>query len=107
MTAAEILELGKRRCEELGLKCYLYVPECYLADDIHKLLGSGVEHFGLQESGSNWGTYTAQDTHKGLLIGVRPIVSESEERSIDVKAFIAATIRQMDELYKLMIEQSK
>jgi len=90
MNDSEILELGKRRAEELRL-CRRRVmndfPETYyyMADDIHRLLGSAKSVFGLSENG-DWYPNTAgldeADKYKALLIGIQRIKTESEERQL-------------------------
>lgn len=80
------LELGKKRAEELGLTRGPFSnSHLYLADDIHKLLGEGVWSKGRIHKDGEWtfGGYLDEAvTHKALLIGIRPIVQESEERKL-------------------------
>lgn len=81
------LELGKKRAEELGLKPFFREPDYYSADDIHRLLGEGVEAIGNRGCDDWWANPMAQETmpklkDAGLIIGIRPIVQESEERKL-------------------------
>lgn len=93
------LEIGKQRAEKLGLEDWrLEHPEggaidCYPADDVHRLLGEGVELFGQchgTHRNSSWTTdekpskqeWGLAHTHAGLLIGIKPIAPPSEERQI-------------------------
>lgn len=87
------LELGKKRAEELGLELIFkaYEIKTYLADDIHRLLGEGVEvqgsQFSLDGGTGNMGWCCDEepmstDTHKALLIGIRSIFQESEARKL-------------------------
>lgn len=90
------LELGKLRAEELGLleaRPVTFTPHgWYRADDIHKLLGEGVEVLGEEDTdksicASKWfewspGITDKESDHKALLIGIRPIKAESEERKL-------------------------
>ena len=82
MTDAEILELGKKRAEKIGLKtCCRYIygstsplsyigeQEVYSIDDIHRLLGAG-QGYRFPE---------VNPTHEGLLIAIRKIVPETSE----------------------------
>ena len=86
MTDAEILELGKKRAEEIGLKtCCRYIygstsplsyigeQEVYSIDDIHRLLGAG-QGYRFPE---------VNPTHEGLLIAIRPIVPETREQKLE------------------------
>lgn len=75
------LELGKRRAEELGLREVILSPY-YHAEDIHRLLGEGLETFSLYSGVDTWWgpLDNDDDTHQALLIGIRPIAQESEER---------------------------
>lgn len=81
------LELGKKRAEELGLTNCAENVGSYKADNIHKLLGEGVETFGYA-SKWDWGRYEVckdrydQPNHQALLIGIRPIAKESQERAL-------------------------
>lgn len=82
------LELGKRRAEELGLQLHLspLIDNGYRADEIHHLLGGAKEVFDAKSAdgkkyNGTWfehGTHTSDNT--ALLIGIRPIVRESDER---------------------------
>lgn len=97
------LELGKKRAEELGLKLITLhsygggassapyaqhtTQDRYLADDIHRLLGEGVEAVGNKYCDDWWAKPMAQELlpklkDVGLIIGIRPIVQESEERKL-------------------------
>ena len=92
------LELGKKRAEELGLKSltthYNYgAPSntqiTYAADDIHALLGAGVEVVGSYNSDtkqitSTFGQILAKKDHdQALLIGIQPIKKATrEERAL-------------------------
>lgn len=91
------LELGKKRAEELGLRhqrLHLNTTDVYFADDIHKLLGNGVEvrgggHYMSPKSGPTIRSWSApclfdqeSDDHSALLIGIKPITPPSEERQI-------------------------
>lgn len=83
------LELGKQRAKELGLVGGLdsrfQEYAFYQADDIHKLLGEGVE-VGRYKAGLSMSAWAishmdhAEET--ALLIGIRPIVQEAEERKL-------------------------
>lgn len=82
-------DIGKRRAEELGLKTDMGV--WYPANDIHQLLSEGIEVFGNQfkmDGGTGdlgWccdEEKRSADTHHALLIGIKPIVQESEERKL-------------------------
>ncbi len=88
------LELGKRRARELGL-CHpagggFTSGQIYDADDIHRLLGEGIE-IGAYRTDENFGNdrwkcdeYSCgRRTHKALLIGIRPIVKESREQRME------------------------
>lgn len=87
--SCDVLEIGKKRVEELGLNSYGIIQinplsnnRYYLADDIHKLLGEGMEAF----DDDNWSAWTPDrrdgSKNKALLIGIKPIVQESEERKL-------------------------
>lgn len=98
MTDAEILELGRKRAIELGLppKCLMGNYEdlkLYYAIDIHFLLGRGQEVAGNPNADTSddedeeiqsdaWGRQVKSNTHRALVIGVRPIYQESEERKL-------------------------
>lgn len=81
------LELGKQRAEELGLTRMVnsIVTEWpyYLKDDIHKLLGEGVE-VGRYKAGLSMSAWSrshmdhAEET--ALLLGIRPTAQESAEK---------------------------
>lgn len=81
----ETLELGRKRAAEIGLKSSEWLQGiCYFADDVHRLLGEAEEVFGRPERGFRWNqeivTITADpDTHKALILGIRPIKQESPE----------------------------
>lgn len=93
------LELGKKRAEELGLETpskdiILARSEVYLAEGVHRLLGEGQSIYGHVKDGvpNWWGPHennAFQDTHQALLIGIRPIVQESEERRL-LREFVKA-----------------
>ncbi len=119
MTDQDKLALGEKRAKELGLEMWTVFdctetvknalgdrrtskcPRCkdawlsYRADDIHRLLGEGVEmhgdsdEFTLSEFRS---TACMRDADMGnsraLLIGIRPLVQESEERKL-LREFVA------------------
>lgn len=87
------LEPGKKRAAELGLSAQYIAPyasgiEWYNAADIHHLLGEGIEVVGTYDRKANhisstFGQIQAKkDYDKALLIGIRPIVQESEERKL-------------------------
>lgn len=100
MTEAEVLRLGEERAKELGLnlihghqntngKWEYY----FMAGDIHRLLGSAINLFGQCHGGhrnSSWTTDSSPakqewpllHTHQALLIGIKPIAVESEERKL-------------------------
>lgn len=84
----DTLELGKQRAEELGLKIgAIDGKKCfYDIDDIHKLLGEAEETFAqISKGDEHLSTYWMKEehhTHQALLIGIRPIVQESEERKL-------------------------
>lgn len=91
----DILTLGLRRAEELGViaESNPWLGVCYKAKDIHKLLGEAEECW-LREHKSNshipWDVTTdrgfssgvACHSHQALLIGIKPIVAESQERKL-------------------------
>lgn len=90
MSELEILELGWKRAEELGLMLGAVNgnKSFYDKNDIHRLLGSGRVVRGAVEPvpedvawqyESQWDEY---DDHQALLIGIKPIVQESEERKL-------------------------
>jgi hypothetical protein len=80
-------ELGEKRAKELGLQSVYSDERCnnliYAADDIHELLGEGIE---LNATSSKKASWTEErhpgDVRIGLLIGTRPIVQESAERQL-------------------------
>lgn len=89
---SDVLSLGKQRAKELGLEPWATLDitnrRGYSADDIHKILGSGRVVRGAVEPvpedvawqyESQWDEY---DDHQALLIGIKPIVQESEERKL-------------------------
>lgn len=89
----DTLELGKKRAAALGIESYgimqinpLSANRYYSAEHIHKLLGEGVEQFAYKHDKEHmW--FGAHDKDgirnlKALLIGIRPIVQESEERKL-------------------------
>lgn len=88
---SDVLSLGKKRAEELGLKLGAVDGNrsFYDKDDIHKLLGEACYMSCRPSPGGYWQalqpsqmeTYPG-DTHQALLIGIKPIVQESEERKL-------------------------
>lgn len=87
-------DLGKKRAEELGLVMHTTtLPfNWYKADDIHQLLGEGLQLFGefiedIDEDGRTGGDFQwgyklkpeKNDTRTALLIGNRPIVKDTAE----------------------------
>lgn len=86
---------GEERAKELGLrikpKSLTYSGTSdgfYEADDIHKLLGEGVEMSGFdrQSNGGIWdmsemvcGQGQPSHTHKAIMISIRPIVTDTAE----------------------------
>ncbi len=93
-------ELGRKRCEELGLKTHPDPEPSYYADDIHYLLGDGVEVVGtydrtLNHISSTFGQIQSKkDYDSALLIGIRPIKQPSREE-------------QLEELVRELIEREK
>ncbi len=103
MTDQDKLALGSKRAEELGLREYegsiryrdgrCWTSErayqLYKGDDIHKLLGEGVEvwsHINGTHKPAYWGPLENgqfNDTHCGLTIGIRPLVQESREQKLE------------------------
>ena len=102
MTDAEILELGKKRAEEIGLKPQLEInfssshglmmgPKtfvegkiyAYHADDIHRLLGNGVEMFTDHKCIAPNQIMTSMCTHKSLLVAIRPFKPETREQKLE------------------------
>lgn len=87
----EVLERGKRIAEELGLTTATFEASGYIKfyphDTIHRLLGEGVDvwaHFETDKP-KYWGPHennNFNDTHTGIVIGIRQIVQESEERRL-------------------------
>lgn len=81
------LERGRKIAEGIGLKRYSNgMYDSYDAADIHRLLGEGVEKFG--RGGLYQGLWTdrlslGSDTHKGILIAIRPIVQETREQRLE------------------------
>lgn len=77
---SDVLELGRKRCEELGLKFFIYATDwnkaVYLANNIHKVLGEGVET-RCNKYGGDVHIETAHPTHQALLIGIKPIVRDT------------------------------
>lgn len=94
MTDAETLALGKKRAEGLGLVGAFdrFGVEIYIASAIHSLLGSAIEVSGAVEGEKivqPFGMVTGgHDTHIALLISIREIQPESEERQI-IKDFVS------------------
>lgn len=83
-----ILERGKKRAEELGLKLAPWADRdktFYPSDDIHKLLGEGVNVVGSYNPDTNQVTSTfgqvqaKKDHDQALLIGIKPIVKDTAE----------------------------
>lgn len=65
--------LGEQRAKEMGLKI---IGECYYpAGAIHKLFGEGLVNTSCPSgTGLLWGSERVpEDTHQGLLVGIRPI----------------------------------
>lgn len=99
---SDLEELGKRRARELGLQLINTDPKSvwhfYRPYDIHRLLG---EAKFMSCSENDIGLIRALqpskeeafpgDTHKALLIGIRPIIQESEERRLLRDLVIAGT----------------
>lgn len=97
MTDAEILELGKRRAEELNLcphSGHLRSPdspgftEYYRAPDVHRLLGYAREVQSICQG--EWQTSWPEDgkgfsgnTHQAFILGIRPIKKESREDKME------------------------
>lgn len=102
MNDPETLALGKKRAEgllERGVILHgdgiVNAPgrrEYYFAEDIHRLLGSAIEVSGAIEGEKvvqPFGMVTGgHDTHTALLISIREIQPESEERQI-IKDFVS------------------
>lgn len=88
---SDVLSLGKKRAEELGLKLGAVDGNrsFYDKDDIHKLLGEACYMSCRPSPGGYWQalqpsqmeTYPG-DTHQALLIGIKPIVRDSAEQLI-------------------------
>lgn len=89
------LELGKKRAKELGLSYRAATlsydqaggqANIYFANDIHRLLGAGVETYTKSATNSNFSNFNivrlADDDMVALQIGIRPIAQESEERKL-------------------------
>lgn len=82
------LELGKQRAEELGLKLEWQAVTArtvsyYREDDIHKLLGEGVETYTHDQTQSNFNTRKfGNDNMIALQIGVRYIKQETREEQL-------------------------
>lgn len=86
MSDSDKLELGMKRAKDLGLNRGPFSSsELYLANDIHRLLSEGVEST-CEKNGIVWTSYSgppsSTGTHFGLLIGLRPIIQESEEKKL-------------------------
>lgn len=117
---SDVLELGKKRAEELGLTNIVmakgpFAPtyDCYLASDIHKLLGEGIDLYG-NKNCRHWDDHAPPETdieagvtHKALLIGIRPIVQESEERKLlrEFVSFVNGTFDASN--YSSIIQKAK
>lgn len=97
MNDSDKLELGRKRAEELGIECVAASGFKYYYDsnDIHKLLDEGVEaHGGKYCLGGEWsfvGHKSGESSHQALLIGIRPIIQESEERRL-LREFIQESV---------------
>lgn len=80
------LELGKRRAQDLGLEITRDITasfDVYRAEDIHRLLGEGVEAIGNKGCDDWWANPMKKEAlpkvkDVGLIIGIRPIVQEQE-----------------------------
>lgn len=83
-------EIGRKRAEELGLKCHAVnhsINLAYACADIHRLLGEAVEMYGWQNNGVGaikWSdsSYAEVDSHAALLIGTRPVKQPSREEEM-------------------------
>lgn len=91
MTPSDLLELGKRRAEELGLHERKWGGEYgYYLSDVWKLLGAGVEIVGNVKNidgglttNKCWTSISnTGETHTALAIGIKPLKVESEERKL-------------------------
>lgn len=101
--------LGLKRAKELGLMSVFHAPlpsggyplsgmsykNWYTADDIHRLLGGGLPCLGFKDKDNDWciGDQPSElenepDTHSMLVIGIRAISQESEERKL-LREFVA------------------
>lgn len=74
----EVPEKGKRIAESFGIQPSLHyhnTKAVYYADDIHRLLGEGVEHFVYKDPSIGYRTeeYGHRPTHSAYLIGIKPI----------------------------------
>ena len=118
MSEHQILELGKKRAQELGLiLCPLrdhpanLSYEYYRGNQVHKVLGEArfmsceLTQSGLFKCLEPTECIPYQgDTHQGLLIGIKPVKKESAERQFIrelVKRWYAdqGGLRGMDDLY--------
>ncbi len=96
-------ELGEQRAKELGLKTHPDPEPSYYADDIHKLLGEGVEVENPSDDKDTacqrWSlseySIKGYGKQQGLLIGIRPINPPSR-----VESEIKAKIDQINKLSK-------
>lgn len=80
------LELGKKRCEDLGLAAFNAptfgsIDKVYPVECIHRLLGEGQEYFWTPHGDAGM-VQKPKHTHRALGIGIRPIVKESPERAL-------------------------
>lgn len=83
-------DIGKTRAKELGLNLRHSTDlnlKWYHADDVHRLLSSGKQVWGTNGRGSEidyranmWapdpGMFNNCDHHLGLIIGIRPAITE-------------------------------
>lgn len=100
------LELGEKRAKQLGLEHpskdeILLLAQVYRADDIHRLLGEAYK-VGGSFINANWvGGIARADhhTHNALLIGIRPIVQETQES--EERKFLRRFVKESEEwMYK-------
>ncbi len=89
MTDQDKLALGEKRADELKLRCESHgLYSYYAVETIHKLLGDGVEMTQAGDECGWWPPNSSTPKHAALLIGIRPIVQESEERKL-LRDFVA------------------
>lgn len=107
----EKLKRGRRIAEEIGLRSKdLGVDEFYTSDDIHRLLGEGVTVFDHASRRNTWTKdvglrETFAEMRSAILISIRPITQESEERKL-LGEFIEASLEHYT-IKESLIERAK